>query len=428
MAYRDLLIKIAPTLRAIRLYLFGIRGRIFQAWRLIKPRSAKGTMVLLSLGGKKGSPYVASAVVDAGFDLCVVSENYPLWESRYLRKWLDISPFGNYEELKKKIAAEKPVAVLVEQRNILLPVKAQLNADLGLTDYGLESHKSSNSKVELRQAIDRAGEPNIEWCLLEDYQPGKIPMPFVIKPETGTGSRGITVIEKDEDFTFAMRKLESLSSDETVGGRTFIEAGIVGRQFDVEGVYRDGMCYPLSLTEEHYDVVDKALPSSWYLFSPPVTAELRAALFDAAQRFTKALGVRNGAFHIEMRVNEAGGIYAIDYSNRMGYPHLVSECCGYFFPKAYVQVMAGELPPVENPKQNTVFQRFIRDLDELERFKKLMSNHPELVIQKNMLGSYVGGVRTYARVALRHSSFEEMHALLKSYDLVPVQWSEYYGV
>ncbi len=316
----------------------------------------------------------------------------------------------------------------MEQRNILLPIKARLNTELGLVDYGDKSHRTSNSKIELRTAIDDAGEPNIKWCLLSDCNPKEFPLPYVIKPETGTGSRGITVVEEEKDIEFAMDKLAGLENDETVGGRIFVEEVIRGRQFDVEGVYLDGECFPLSLTEEHYDQVGKALPSSWYLFSPPVGEETRARILNAAKRFTKALGVKNGAFHCEMRLDAKGGIYAIDYSNRMGYPLLVSECCGYNFPEEYVKVMAGQSPDHQNLRQRTVFQRFIRSQKELKGYRELMNENPEIVIEKRMLGSIVGGVETFARIALRSEDFEELSSVLVKYDIVPPQWYDYYDM
>lgn len=427
MLFRKILLKIAPFLREVKAQVLTILGKRQMARNNSRPASNKGRFVLLSLGGNRGSSFVASAVKSLGFDLHIVSPVYPSRESFYARSWIKHPLFNDYEVLRALVAAIDPLAILVEQKNILLPIKARLNADLNLVDYGDQSHRTSNSKIKLREAIDAAKAPNIPWCLLENYKPEQFPYPFVLKPETGTGSRGITVVHQASDMEMALAKLASLEQDETVGGGIMLEAVIEGRQFDVEGVYKDGNCYPLSLTEEKYDLINNALPSAWYLFSPPVDDELREGLLAKAAEFTKALGVRNGAFHCEMRVNSNGDIYAIDYSNRMGYPILVSECCGYSFPEAYVRVMAGEEPDFSDLQLGSVFQRFVRNKRELSNFRKLMRDHPEHVVQKNMLGSIVGGVRTYARIALRARSFQELRDLLAQYDLVPSEWSEYYS-
>ena len=426
--YRDLIVKAAPVLRKTKYQLIGLGGRAGIAARSMMPRSAKGAMVVLSLGRGKGAPYLPRAVYEQGYDLYVVSTKFPQLESLYTKKWIECDPFGDYDTLKEAVARVNPIAVLVDQRNVLLPIKARLNKDLNLVDHGELSHKTSNSKIELRMAVDAAGIPNVPWCLLEDYKPENFSFPFVIKPETGTGSKGITIVENESDFEIAREKLKQLESDETVGGRVLIEQMIYGRQFDVEGVYLNGKCIPLSVTEEQYDAINKSLPSAWYLFSPPVGEALTAKIIDAAREFTTALGVKNGAFHCEMRLNEQGELFVIDYSNRMGYALLVSECCGHSFPGAYVKVMAGTDPGLQNVHTNSVFQRFVRSEEELKRFKTLMKENPHAVVQKNMLGSHVAGIKTYARIALRAEDFPSMLSLLQKYDLVPTQWADYYNL
>lgn len=418
----------ANSLRRAKYFAIGLAGRAKILGRRLGKPSPKGSIVLLSLGGGKGSPYVASAVAALGYDLYVLSAEFPRLESPFARGWIKADPFGNYDDLKAAVSAHAPVAVLVEQRNILLPIKSRLVKDLGLLPYGEESFRTSNSKIAMREAIDRAGLPNPPWMLLDAYQPSAMPFPFVLKPEKGTGSRGITIIYSKADFASAREKLDALAEDETVGGRAFLEAMIPGRQFDVEGIYRNGECFPLSLTEEHYDRVEGALPSSWYLFAPPIDPALEKKLFDAAKAFTKALGVINGAFHIEMRVDPDLNIYAIDYSNRMGYPHLVSECCGLSFPQAYVLAMTGSPSDLRNVQKNTVFQRYIRHASELEPYRALVSKYPDLVIQKNMWPFIMGGVLMHARVALRASDFGRITSVLGEFGLIPEEWRSYYNL
>ena len=88
--------------------------------------------------------------------------------------------------------------------------------------------------------------------------------------------------------------------------------------------------------------------------------------------------------------------------------------------------MGGNKPDVSRLEQNSVFQKFARDEDELSRFKQLMKDHPSAVIQKNMLGMYVAGVKTYARISTKTPTYAETYNLLKQYDLIPEQWHSYY--
>jgi len=417
---RELLLKIAPSLRKIKSIAIGLYGFLLMLKRYFSESSSKGTMVLLSPAGGNGVS-VASAVKSLGYDLVVVSSGFPRSESLYAKTWIKYNPYGEFDALLNKVTAVSPIAILVQQENALIPIAARLSKELKLVDYGDKSHKTSTSKGELRKAIDEAGISNIPWCTLQIYIPVELPLPlpFIIKPEVGTGSIGITVVNNIDDFKLAMIRLQKLNSEGKVGLRAVVETLVVGRQFDVEGIYSDGDFFPLSITEEQYDIIDKSLPSSWYLFSPPIASELHNRLLKKVEQFTRALGVENGAFHCEVRVLDNGEVHIIDYSNRMGYPHLVSECCGYSFPEVYVQTMAGNVPDLSNLQQNTVFQRFVRSKRELALYCELMSDNPELVIQKNMLGSYVGGVATYARIALRSKSFDALVTLLQDYEIVP---------
>lgn len=420
-----LMTRYAPILRSIRFMILKARGRFLMASRKFGGVSPNGSIVLLSLGGAKGSPYVANAVDAQGFDLIVCSPDFPIMESTYAKAWLELDLFEDYESLRTQIAACSPVAVLVEQRNILLPIKARLIVDLNLQEYGDLSWRTSTSKIELRKAIDRAKLPNVPWCLFKDYKPGRLPFPYLLKPESGTGSRGITVVLEEQDLVVAIDRMREFEGDETVGGELLLEAMIPGRQFDVEGIYVNGECIPLAFVEEHYEIVDKAVPSAWYLFSPPICDTLRSSVLEHAQLFTRALGVINGAFHCEMRVTAEGEIFVIDYSNRMGYPHLVSENCGYNFPQAYVQSMVGMRPELSSSQEISVFQEYIRTKERFERYQQLLSENPGMLIQKN-LAFPTAGVHMVARVALRATSAKQMASVLSKYDLVPHQWQEYY--
>ena len=424
----NIIIRFAPELRFIKSMLQAAVGMVHcYVLSRLKPKSSKGRFVLLTLGAGKGSSFVAKEVARQGYDLVLIAPHFPRIESRFAIKWVKADLFSDYGVLKEKVVRENPIAVLVEQRNILLPIKARLNHDLGLVDYGLKSCVTSNSKIELRNAIDEAGLPNIPWSELQEEGTGILEFPFIFKPETGTGSRGISVVRNDQDLVSARKQLRNLEQDETVGGRVMLEKCIEGRQFDVEGVASNGSYTFLSLTEEHYDIVGQALPSSWYLFSPPLTEAMRSAINAAAAEFLGALGVQYGAFHCEMRVDAQGGIYAIDYSNRMGYPLLVSHCCGLSFPGAYVKVMAGESIDKNIIEHNSVFQQYIREEADLRKFKSLVSENPKSLVQKNFIGANVGGVYNHARYAIKASSFQQMNELLNQYDLVPASWINYYG-
>lgn len=412
-------------LRKVRYFALSIISRVALCVRGLATNGEKQTLVLLALGASKGSPFVARSVLEAGYRLVVCAPRVPMYEGRYASKWIKVDPQGDYDTLLNVVKNEHPLAVLVEQRNILLPVKARLNADIGFDFYGQSSYITSNSKVEFRKALSTADVPNIPWCLLEDLKDSKVSFPLIFKPEKGTGSRGIRIVNSDEDLQEAIAGLEQFNDDETVGGRVLLEELVEGRQFDVEGVYQNGKYSPLAFIEEHYDIVGTAIPSAWYLFNPPVSKQIEDVVYNSAEAFTQALGVNHGAFHCEMKVTSELSAYAIDYSNRMGYPHLVSEACGQWFPELYVRVMAGERLALDNLQKGTVFQEYIRTEEKYSRYKQLLKKYPKMLVQRN-IHFVTAGVPMRARVALKADSYEHISNILDEFNLVPVQWEDFY--
>ncbi len=99
MNYRSILFKAAPHLRSVKSLFLAAIGRLAILKKRFSSKSPKGLMVLLSMGGGKGSPFVAGAVKRAGFDLCVVSQTFPARESPYANSWIKCDPFGDFDVL-----------------------------------------------------------------------------------------------------------------------------------------------------------------------------------------------------------------------------------------------------------------------------------------------------------------------------------------
>lgn len=395
------------------------------ARRQLRPEPAPlGRAVLLSMGGRLGSPMLAEVLLQRGYELHVVSGRLPGHELRWAKRWHKVDPLGPYEQLLDCVRGIDPSLVLCEMRNVLIPAKARLIVDLGLGDFGTKSGLTSTSKIAFRTALDEAGVSNTRWCLLEDLGSGVLDFPFVIKPDLGTGSRGVHFVENDASLEDALAAMEMHAEDVLIGGEMMAEEFVRGRQFDVEGVVHDGEVHPLTLTEEHYDQVGQFFPSSWYLFSPPIDEGLREGLLRCAAETVKAAGVKAGAFHCEMRVAADGRIIPLDYSNRMGYPKMVSEASGESFFRHYISSMERNEFASPSPEWRTVFQRFLASPAEFEAYLRLEERHPDRFIEFRKQPNKVGGVQRYGRASLRAADFNSLRELLG--DLAPTEWADFY--
>ena len=415
--------------RDLKSLVIGVNAYLKIGTRAKPPNEAEfnGKVVLLSLGGRFGFPMLAKTLARLGFEVHVIARKMPGHEMQYAHQWHKADCLKDEKSVFDLVSMIQPVGVFSEMKNGLLPLKTKLQDHIGQRSIGSHAAKTSNSKLAFRESLDNAKLKNLDW---EKYTPGRpvvISVPFVLKPDVGTGSRGVHLIRDIDKYKHIAQELKSRKQTVLFGGELLVEKFIVGRQFDIEGVSRDGSHYPLTITEEKYEHVGDLFPSLWYLFYPPISDQLEARLHVFAKQVISAAGVRNGAWHCELRLDQAGEIYPIDYSNRMGYPLMVCEASGENFLDLYVRsLLPGAFSP-PNPEKHCVYQRFIKSAEERARFKTLASENPKSIIEFRKLKTVVADVTRYGRVSLRAKNYKEMCSLLTPYGLVPSEWSEMYG-
>jgi len=416
-------------LKAASFATLGLAAMTARRARQLVIRNEGPPVLLLSLGWRRGSAMVIRELVRQGYTVHVASQDFPANEARFATAWHKVNCLTEPDKLLRIARTIGPIAVLVEQRNVLLRPKAMLIDQLGLRDFGLKSAETSNSKIAFREAIDVAGVTNLPWCLLDDIAKHQIAFPFLVKPELGTGSRGVSLVTNETELVAARQRIAHFAAmpDALTGGRTLVEGFIKGRQFDVEGVCYDGAFYPLVMVEEHYEQLGHAFPSAWYLFNPPVPEVLREQICDTAIRIVDACGVRNGAFHCEVRLSGDGKVYPIDYSNRLGYPRAVSQACGLSYIELYARTMTGRgfKPPV--PQRHCVFQRFIRTAEEKARFVRLAQEVPGSVLEFRRVNNIIAGEERFGRITLFAESQGALRHLLVRYQVEPEEWQRLYS-
>lgn len=423
--------KYYELIRECKSYVLGVLGLcrncIVDIFKINRSKSRKN-VVLVSLGGRFGSPMLAQRLVSLGFDVHVFSKKMPGHELSVAHKWHRIDPQVDYDTLLEKVKSIDPKGIFSESRNILLPIVSALQNDIGIRSLGVSGPESSNSKVAFRTSLDLGKGTNVIWKKYSPVLDNYLRFPFVVKPDRGTGSRGVYLVENEDELHEVNSLINEEQDSNVFGGGKIQEQFIEGRQFDVEGVSRDGICYPLSVTEERYERVGKSFPSLWYLFSPPINENMRQSVIDAAKEAIISCGVQNGAWHCELRIDENGVIYPIDYSNRMGYPKMVSECAGIDFLELYIRTLVDEEFSAPSVSRGTVFQHFIDTKDKHEIYLKLAKENPDNIIEFRKLGINLPAVTRFGRISIRAENFVSLVELLKKYELLPNEWEAMYDM
>lgn len=414
----------ALHLRKLKAQLIGLSSRIHMIKNRFGSRS-KSKVLVLSFGGWEGSPMLAKAAFDLGYNVHVLAPKYPSYEGRYATGWSRVDAVSDVKEVVSLAKEIKPIAALVEIRNVLLPAKKEIQTALSLRDFGDLSHKTSNSKIRVREILSTTSLLNIDWTTLEDFESSGIPYPVIVKPETGSGSKGVAFVQTVEELKQARDNISALSNDPAVGGRVLVEQYIDGDNYDVTGIIRDGEIYPFTVQLMNFTPINGAMPASYYLHNPPISRELRNKLIESAHDYVSALGVKVGAFTCEMRQNNNGDLYLTDFANRIATPATVSKAAGNSLNGFYVRSMCEDTFTKPILKENCVYQRFVRDPAEISKFDNLLSQYPDMVVDVRKLASKYAGIDTLARIAIWAPSFEEMNSRLNEFELAPEEFKNF---
>ncbi len=224
----------------------------------------------------------------------------------------------NYENfdvdlVRNELERFKVEGVLTGCGEHYLSASSILSKRLGVRSIGLNSAEVSNDKSLIPQKLKTINSKcslsvKEHWKYIKNYS-----QKCVIKPVDGAGNLGVKVFNSGCD---ALAYCEDLKgADEEYIFEEFVE----GDQFDIEGISIDGKHFPFSVTLEKYLSDDSGVVHThWFLFDPLISENLRKKLFDFATIFLDEVGVINGAWHLEAKIDFKENIYWIDFGNRTG--------------------------------------------------------------------------------------------------------------
>ena len=396
--------------------------------RFVDRNSDKPLVIVLSLDKLGSSHEVARQATLKGFHVHVFAPAFPVLDAAHAHGWSRIEPRTDFDAALAIAQDLNPVAILLESKNLLLPMQNFLASALGLLAVGDKAVETSISKIALRQSLDDAGVPNIPWLAMDDYTDNAdFPFPGVIKPDLGTASKGVRYVAGPEDLNASgAEQAQRALNDPSVGDRMLLEGFVKGRQFDLEGVAVNGEYFLLAIVEEFYEAAPPYFPPSWFHFNPPISDDIADTLWSTTKAALNALGVRNGGWHMEQRLDDNGTSQILDYANRMGYNHLITAASGVSFAGSYVDLMTQSDARPQPLAPCALLQTFAFDQPTLTRLKQFAADYPEHVHSESFY-SYEFSFHLYlGYIVTRFDSYAQQHALLSKYDLEPKEFTSFY--
>ena len=251
---------------------------------------------------------------------------------------------------------------------------------LGLTGNGMVSAMAATNKHLMRLAFEKAGLPSCKSRLVsspEEAEALELDYPVIVKPTDRSGSRGVFKVTEPSQLSRAIEKARSHSFEK----KALVEEFAPGREYSIEYVSWQGEHHFLACTEK-FTTGAPLFVETGHL-QPPLhmDAGLLSRIRELVPRVLDCLGIRFGASHTELKIDDSGSIRIIECGGRMGGDCIGSDLVyisrGVDFVRACIDVACGREPrlsPEHAPRIAAI--RFIfsqRDLDDLEVIRR---EHP----------------------------------------------------
>ena len=183
-----------------------------------------------------------------------------------------------------------------------------------LTGNSNECSIKSRDKFEMRKALSSVGLNAIKYQILDSLDDSiELDFPFMVKAVDRSGSRGVTLVNNFSEFEDAYAEAYEVSFAKKV----LIEEYFEGRQFSLEAITENGEHYLVAVTAEYFTGPPNFVELGSFI-PASLSNEQIDLLNDNVFKALDAVGLREGASHTEIRLNDEGDVQIIEVGARMG--------------------------------------------------------------------------------------------------------------
>lgn len=291
-----------------------------------------------------GAGLAAVPIIDKAHELGLKVLAFARQKS-YAQKMVDIFIEENdfdVEFMARKCREIKVDGVMATSE-LTTEVAARLAASLDLPGNSVEGGFAGKNKYEMRKrvaTIDSIRQPHFEI-----YQKGKkYPLPIIVKSVDSCGKRGITLVNKEEDFDDAITAAIENSSNGLALIEEYLEGG---KEYSIECLSTGNIHQVVQYTEKdssgppHFVELGHHQPAN-------LSNEIKERINVAVSDVLEVLGLKCGMAHLELKIinNE---LYFIEVGARGGGDHisdiLTPLSTGFDYFKAAVLCALGDYVP-----------------------------------------------------------------------------------
>ena len=274
----------------------------------------KRVLLLVTPSSYRSSAF-ASAAERLGIDI-VHGVDLPKTLSREWNVPLGLD-FSRPEDAAREIevfARDNPIDAILSVDDSATILAAIASTKLGLSSNSPGAALAARDKHVMRNMLRDGGVPVPGYraypaSIDETTLCHEIPYPVVVKPTHLSGSRGVIRADNPEEFVTAVnrtRQVIELDGQRLDDATVLVEDFVPGFEVALEGLLDDGELQVLALFDKPDPLDGPFFEETIYVTPSRLPSDVQHSIADCTRNAARALGLRQGPVHAELRVNERG--------------------------------------------------------------------------------------------------------------------------
>jgi biotin carboxylase len=258
-------------------------------------------------------------------------------------KKIDISDIQLVFKYAKNI---NPDAVIAPSNDAGLFAATYVANELNLPGPGEFATKYSRDKFKFRQLLSKSG-ISTPWYVLSEpgYNHEKImglipSFPCVVKPNQGSGSKGVRYLENFGELGEYVTRQEREGNK----GHLLFEEFVPGTEYSLEGIVQNKKLIVIGVCQKTRSSLPSLVDTRVQLPSNLDDKNMESAI-SLAEQVVSVLMVENAPIHLEFIVSPTFGIVAVECAVRAGgfnlFNKLIPRCTGYNTLQAQLHLILG---------------------------------------------------------------------------------------
>jgi biotin carboxylase len=247
----------------------------------------------------------------------------------------------------KEISSYKIDAIVPTPVDRPLVWQAQIAEKLRLPFISVETALNFRFKHRMKRLLYDHGVPTARW---KRFESGMFTIddltsfsyPLIVKPVDGYASRGVVLVNKDEELLRQVSEAIDYSSD----GSFLVEEFVDGMEYNAEGICFDGNVEIYAIVEKIRDPFPRTIEMG-HVIPPNISVEDEQLILSTVVDAVHAMGMKVGAFNAEIKVLN-GRAKIIEVNGRLAgdfiVSHLIEPTTGQDMQKELVKACLGQTP------------------------------------------------------------------------------------